>query len=295
MTLRDALVEFSLGWRNDLGPAWQGVLSAVEPDADAVDPTLDHGPSEPIFPGRKGHLLPSAPRGSHVFHALDSIAPAQVKAIVVGQDPYPRISWATGRSFEQGNIDLWPAQPSLVSDSLERIIPSAMEARTGNADYTDVDQGSTAWSRIAADLAGGTLDLQPPAALFDYWQGQGVLFLNSGLTLSRFKKGGSPHQLRGHIPFWRPIVREILRSVAIRPDGHVVFLLWGKIARDLVQETGIQQVSEQAGTWQTQVRFVSHAHPAASDGRGPSFFLPPNPFVEANQALAAMGARAIAW
>ena len=39
------------------------------------------------------------------------------------------------------------------------------------------------------------------------WQQRGVLMLNAGLTLTRYEQGGHPHQLRGHIPLWAPIVR----------------------------------------------------------------------------------------
>lgn len=295
MTLREALVVFSQGWKDDLSASWQAALADVDPDANAVEPSLQFSPEKPIFPGRKGRILVGAPSHSHVFRALDGIGPSDVRAVVIGQDPYPNIEWATGRSFEQGNLVTWPTAPKLLSDSLERIIPSAMEARTGNNAYTQATSEGSVWPKIVTDLSAGTLDLQPPMTLFDDWQSQGVMFLNAGLTLTHFKRGGSPEQLQGHIPFWRSVVREILRTVVTRPTGQVVFLLWGKVARDMVNAAGIEQAAKDAGTWQTRVRFVTHDHPAAALAGLPLFFKPPNPFSTANQALEQMGAEPIHW
>lgn len=293
--LRQALEEMLDGWKEDLSPAWRTALADVDPDFAAVDPDLQHESWEPIFPTRKGNVIPGAPRKAHIFRALDGTGPADVRAIVIGQDPYPNVSWATGRAFEQGDLEEWLPNPALVSDSLERIIPAVAVARTGNPEYTGLVNASQSWARVVADLASGTLSLQPPGKLFDHWQKQGVLFLNAGLTLSRFKKGGSDHQLRGHIPLWRPVVQGILRVIATRSSGHVVFLLWGKVARDFFDESGIEQAAKDAGTWQTRVRTVTQAHPAAANDDGPLFFREPNTFLDANRALREMGGERIEW
>lgn len=295
IALKQALEEMLDGWKDDLSPAWRAALADVEPDFDAVDPALQHESWEPIFPTRKGKMIPGAPRKAHIFRALDGTGPADVRAVVIGQDPYPNVSWATGRAFEQGDLEDWLSNPALVSDSLERIIPAVAVARTGNPEYTDLTNASKAWARVVADLASGALTLHSPPRLFDHWQHQGVLFLNAGLTLSRFKRGGSDHQLKGHIPLWRPVAQTILRVIATRSSGHVVFLLWGKVARDFFDESGIEQAAQDAGTWQTRVRTVQQAHPAASNDDGPLFFREPNTFLDANRALREMGAGEVEW
>ncbi len=295
ITLRRALEEMLDGWREDLDPGWRTALAGVEPAFAAVDPALEHESWEPIFPARKGKTIPGAPPRAHIFRALDGVDPGHVRALVIGQDPYPNVSWATGRAFEQGDLTEWLPNPRLISDSLERIIPSVAAARTGNREYTDPAHAARAWARVTGDLASGTLKLPSPSTIFDGWQRQGVVFLNSGLTLSRFERGGSAQQLRGHIPLWQPIVRAILRHVATRPAGHVVFMLWGKVARDLFDASGIEAAAKQAGTWQTRVRTAEHGHPAAVTGGVPLFFREPNPFLAANQALQEMGQSAIDW
>jgi uracil-DNA glycosylase len=295
MTLRAALEEMLEGWQDDLNTAWQVALAGVEPAFDRVDADLQHESWEPIFPTRKGKLIPGAPRNAHLFRALDGLNPEDVRIVVIGQDPYPNISWATGRAFEQGDLEEWLANPRLVSDSLERIIPAVADARVRTTEYTDPAQAGTAWARVTADIHAGRLNLQPPRALFDHWQDQGVLFLNTGLTLSRFTRGGGDHQLKGHIPLWRPIVRAVVTRLVTRPAGHVVFMLWGQVARGFFEESGAEQAARDAGTWGRRVRVTTHAHPAAGNEDGPLFFRPPNPFIEANGALDDMGARTVDW
>ncbi len=72
--------------------------------------------------------------------------------------------------------------------------------------------------------------LEQPRALFDRWQGSGVLCINTGLTLTHYATGGSPEQLHGHIPFWTPVVQEVLRHLARHATLPLVFLLLGKPA-----------------------------------------------------------------
>ena len=48
----------------------------------------------------------------------------------------------------------------------------------------------------------------------DRWRAQGAIFLNAGLTITKFKPGGSPEQKYGHIPLWQPFVAHLLKSLA---------------------------------------------------------------------------------
>jgi len=291
MKLREALRQFLFDWQDDLSPGWQGVLSGVEPDFEAVDQSLTFDDEHPIFPGRKGHLLPSAPANSHVFHALDGIHPSEVCAVVIGQDPYPKISQATGRSFEQGDLEDWPANQKVIADSLQRIVQVLLVERTGNEAYGGAD---TNWKRVTADLASGTLTLEKPQALFDRLQSRGVIFLNAGLTITRFKSGGAPEQKFGHIPLWQPVIHTILRHLATRDHGSVVFLLWGAFARDVFEKGKIQQAAEHAGAWGVRATAVVHPHPNAQP-QGKPFYAPPNPFAEANRKLQQMRGTTIQW
>src|SRR5262245_53855468 len=291
MNLREGLGQFLSTWQDDLASAWRDVLAEVEPDVNAVAEPLTFDDAHPIFPRRKGQLLAGAAVDSHVFHALDGISPSEVRAVVIGQDPYPKISQATGRAFEQGDLQDWPAKQKVIADSLQRIVQVLLVERTGNEAYGGTD---ASWQRVTADLASGVLTLEKPRALFDRLQSQGVIFLNAGLTITRFKLGGAPEQKFGHIPLWQPVIHSLLRHLATRDQGSVVFLLWGAFARNVFAKGKVQQAAEQAHTWGVRATVVEHPHPNAQP-QGKPFYAPPNPFTEANRKLTRMGGTTIHW
>jgi uracil-DNA glycosylase len=279
-------------WRADLSPAWARLLADVEPDFDAIDDSLEIEDSELVFPGRKSVSLKDAPSGAHIFRALDGIEPTDVRVIVIGQDPYPRVSRATGRAFEQGDIKSWSGASSQYSPSLKRILQQAAAQRTGSSVYQRTKGG---WPALAKHLK---RELRPfgeatPTFLFDHWQKQGLLLLNTGLTLSRYKPGGHPHQLRGHIPLWRPVVKHLCYSLAERKDVPVVFLVWGGEAKRFLIAASIAR--KRKGNLEVQTGFstcdiVERSHPAI-----PSFLAGTNVFAETNQKLQLLGADPVAW
>lgn len=288
--LKSLMERFLDDWRDDIAQPWRSLLYGIEPDLDAIDPALEAAEDEVVFPGRKGHEPPDAPVGSHVFRALDGILPPNVRAIVVGQDPYPRVSRATGRAFEQGDLESWASTTPRVALSLKRIIQQAASARTGDSVYTATPGG---WAHVVKDVQSGALHLETPQQLFDHWQAQGVLFLNTGLTLTRYKQGGHPHQLNGHIPLWAPVVGAICSRLALRDDTPLVFLSWGSKARRFLfnakiitspsQPSAIEQSLPNTG-------IVDRSHPAVS-----SFLSGKNLFDEANEILGDLGANRISW
>lgn len=286
-TLRSAMRTFLEDWKSDVARPWRQFLSDVEPAYDKIDESLDLDEDEVIFPGRKGAEPEDAPARSHVFRALDGISPNKVRAIVVGQDPHPKVSRATGRAFEQGDLTSWTSGG--VALSLKRIIRCAAQYRSGSSRYVE----KSGWGQIVEDLESGSLDLRAPRATFDSWQRQGVLFLNTGLTLTRYKPGGHPHQLRGHLKLWAPVVGAICRRLAQREGTPVIFLSWGSKARHFLSKVGVLRSSRHPltiapGLASTAV--VDRDHPAVA-----SFTNAPNVFTETNQKLKAMGADPIDW
>lgn len=287
--LRHALMSFLEHWRDDLGAPWRTVLAEVEPAFDAVATGLTLLDSEVILPGRKGAAAPGARKDSHVFRVLDSISPVDVRAVVLGQDPYPNASRATGRAFEQGDLTEWSPNKQVVAESLRRIVQVVAHARTGKPIYREGDQS---WGATANAISSGELSIPPPRELFDHWQSQGVLFLNAGLTLSRFEKATQA----AHIAMWQPVVQGILRHLATRPHARIVFLLWGGIAKTSFEKLGVLQAAQQAGM-RDQIAVAEHAHPGAEQqGSGnPLFFAGVNPLLDANEQLTAIGGAPIDW
>jgi uracil-DNA glycosylase len=283
MNLRDALTDFSEDWRDDLSPQWRAVLAGASPNALGVLDTLTFATTEPIYPTRRNVLLAGARSDAHVFRAFDDLEPSKVRCVLIGQDPYPALSRATGRSFEQGDLNAWVSKASSVASSLRVLLRMLVAARTGNAAVLKMT-----WANFVKFIA--TIQLESPRDLFDHLQSQGVLCLNAGLTITRYKSGGSPEQIKGHIPFWKPVVGQVLRSLATRNTGQVVFLCLGQYAQKLLTSERVQSEAIAAGTWDVRATDLAMSHPVA-----PGFIGGPNPFLQVNEKLALMGASEIDW
>jgi len=125
----------------------------------------------------------------NVFKALTPIKPDNVKVVIVGQDPYHNPGQAHGLSFSVPEGTKTPP-------SLRNILKELKD-----------DLGI---------IVSGT-DLTP-------WTNQGVLLLNSMLTVEKNKPGS--HQKKG----WEEFTDEVLKVVDKECD-HCVFILWGSYAQ----------------------------------------------------------------
>ncbi|HET6942477.1 MAG TPA: hypothetical protein VFH89_09975 [Sphingomicrobium sp.] len=280
--LRQALGSFLEGWRNDVPTSWQPALNGIEPAYEEVRADLLLRELEVIFPGRRGSAVAGAPVGAHIFKSLDRLAPRDVKAVVIGQDPYPRVGRATGRAFEQGDLSGWSGAGNVVTTSMKRLMQVASHQRTGDTGYL----GNGGWNRVQSDLASGVLNFKTPRAQFDAWEDAGVLWLNAGLTLSHYVQGGAPEQKFGHIPLWRPIVRRIIQHLVQRANRRVVFLTWGAFAQDVLAGAGVKNDP----AWGMTAGMAAYPHPATAE-----FLAPPNPLAKANTILAGLGGAPIIW
>lgn len=136
----------------------------------------------------KGKLI--YPSGSLIFSALNLTPLPQVKVVILGQDPYHGPNQAHGLSFSvpQG-VDI---PPSLVN----------------------------IYKELHRDL---NISI-PNHGNLEHWAKQGVLLLNTSLTVEH-KQAGS-HANAG----WQPFTDRIIEVVSQQQE-HVVFLLWGSHAR----------------------------------------------------------------
>lgn len=132
-------------------------------------------------------IFPPWPR---LFAALDATPPSQVKVVVLGQDPYHGEGQANGLSF-----------------SVPRGVPVPPSLRN-------------IYKALAHDL-----QIQPPVhGDLSYWAGQGVLLLNTVLTVEKGKAGA--HRGRGWEQFTDAVVAAVNDS-----SEPVVFMLWGRPAQ----------------------------------------------------------------
>lgn len=130
------------------------------------------------------------PKGSEYFRALDLTPLDQVRVVILGQDPYHGEGQAHGLSFS--------VKPGV------RLPPSLVNI----------------YKELQADL-----DI-PPArhGFLESWARQGVLLLNSVLTVER--ASAASHQGKG----WEKFTDAIIRAVNAKPEP-VVFILWGSYAQ----------------------------------------------------------------
>ncbi|MEX0406742.1 uracil-DNA glycosylase [Aquibium sp. LZ166] len=278
--LVDALQETLEGWQADLPAAWLPVLGEVELGFDDCDPSLAFEAWEPIFPARRGRVFPGAPARAHILRAFDDIVPDSVRCVVLGQDPYPEPGFATGRAFEAGNVATWRELDKMFSKSVRAYMQQICAARTGRP---EVATSFHAWPGLVHEIEAGTVSLEAPGAVADRWVAEGVLLLNSSLTLSRFQVAVDPHQSRGHLPVWRPLIQAVLHHLA-GSGRPIVYLGFGDAAADNLRLAGLATAPAPQVT-------IQRAHPAFAD----ELFSLGNPFLACNRHLADAGLRPIDW
>ncbi len=158
-------------------------LRALIPDGwrAAIDGTL----ADPVFEELAVRLGEEQrdvfPAREQWFRALCETPLAAVRAVIIGQDPYPTKEQAEGLAFSVPD-GVRPVPPSLT-----RILNEAKRETT---------------------IVPGRTSLLP-------WAERGVLLLNTALTVPEGKAGG--HMQIG----WQPVTDAILRAVASQPGPVV--------------------------------------------------------------------------
>lgn len=130
------------------------------------------------------------PRGGDIFKAFSLTPFDKVKVVILGQDPYHNPGQAMGLSFSVPNGIQAPP-------SLKNI-------------FKEIED------ELGLGMSGST-DLSP-------WAEQGVLLLNSILTVEAYK--AASHSRIG----WEEFTDAVISSLNERREG-IIFLLWGNFAR----------------------------------------------------------------
>ena len=133
------------------------------------------------------------PKQVDIFRALNLCKPNETKVVIVGQDPYHGFDQANGLAFSVNNgIKIPPSLRNIFTEL--------------NSDLN-----------IPISKNG---DLEP-------WSRQGVLLLNTTLTVEESKPGS--HQNLG----WEEITDSIIKKISEK--GNVVFILWGNDAKKYIK------------------------------------------------------------
>lgn len=277
--LADAMYEVLWDWQADLPTPWCELLGEVLLGCAAVEPTLELEPWEPIFPARRSKTFPGAPAGAHMLRAFDGVHPSSVRAIVLGQDPYPEPASATGRAFEIGAAQIWRDLDRMFSRSVRAYTQSIIGARLGRPDFA---RSFDDWPRLLACIESGEISVEGHSEVSDRHEAQGVLLLNASLTLSRFQREIDPHQSHGHLRIWRPLMLRVLEQISAK-EMPVAFIGFGDAAHDLFREARLGEVTRHV--------VIERPHPAFAD----DYLSRSNPFTAANAHFASVGVPMIDW
>lgn len=130
------------------------------------------------------------PPGKNIFEAFNLCSFSNTKIVILGQDPYHTPGVANGLAFS--------------SNSGQRIPPSLLNI----------------FKELKSDLGKEIPDSPDLTA----WAKEGVLLLNSTLTVEKGKAGS--HQGRG----WEEFTDNVIKMISAKKD-NIVFILWGAYAQ----------------------------------------------------------------
>jgi uracil-DNA glycosylase len=181
------------------------------------------------------------PRGSEWFRALDLTPLDRVRVVILGQDPYHGEGQAHGLCFS--------VRPGV------RIPPSLVNI----------------YKELETDLG----IARPSHGCLESWARQGVLLLNSVLTVEQGR--AAAHQGRG----WERFTDAVVRLVAAR-ETPAVFILWGAYA---------QRKAAFVDGGRHLVLRAAHPSPLSAHNG----FFGSRPFSRANAFLESAGMAAIDW
>jgi uracil-DNA glycosylase len=180
------------------------------------------------------------PPVDQVFAAFRLTPVEAVRVVLLGQDPYHRAGQAHGLAFS--------VQPGVKPPpSLANI-----------------------YKELNADVGCQV----PDTGCLEPWARQGVLLLNTALTVREGEAGS--HAKLG----WEKLTDAVIRQLSARPR-HVVFVLWGAHAR-----------KKAALVDRARHTVVEGAHPSPLSAK---LWFGSRPFSKINEALVAHGQAAIDW
>ena len=193
------------------------------------------------------------------FWALELTSLAQVKVVILGQDPYHGEGQAQGLAFSVPNHVKTPPSLRNILKEIERD-SSLVRAATPH---------------------------QGEASLVS-WAQQGVLLLNTVLTV----EAGQPasHAGKG----WEDLTNQIVEAVAKKAEP-IVFMLWGKHAQSKIPLIeSAQDVTGKSPGRKHLILTANHPSPLSAT-RKPHPFVGCGHFHLANEFLQKNGAHAVDW
>lgn len=211
------------------------------------------------------------PKPDEVFNAFKNLSPSDVRVLIIGQDPYPDERRAHGLafSFRDGSIN--------ADDSLKNIFNKLKEE----------------------------LNIENINTNLEAWKKQGVLLLNTSLTLKIDKDKKEQEKIKKlHFKVWKKFINHIINKlIYIKAENNepLVVMLWGRPANEISPFNYKSKIKCEEKY--NNIRIFRSSHPSnlfqacktkIFGGEVPSFF-ECKPFLECNSFLEKYGIAAINW
>ena len=210
------------------------------------------------------------------FRALSGLVPEDIRVVILGQDPYHGPGQAQGLAFSVPDAIARPPSLRNLLGEIDREYPGEASMPVPGA-----ERAARPGATRRATPGQGRLDLgsAPAGNDLSHWAGQGVLLLNTVLTVEDAKPGS--HARAG----WEAVTDALIAGVAATPQP-VVFMLWGAHAqakRALIPESPNRLVL-----------MANHPSPLSAR-RGPTPFVGCGHFLAANAWLMQQKCPKILW
>lgn len=153
--------------------------------------------------GQEYRRKPLCPAQSDVFRAFELCPLNDLKVVMLGQDPYPQKGVATGVLF--GNRK--EVDEDNLSPSLNVVKEAAINFEIPHYCIT-FDQTLESWAK------------------------QGILMINSALTVEMNKVGS-------HVMLWRPFIAKLLKNLSNKEPG-IIYVLFGSQAQTFIPYINIR-------------------------------------------------------
>lgn len=164
------------------------------------------------------------PEQSRILRFLEIDCHA-LKVVILGQDPYPAKGVATGRAFEVGGLTSWfsPFRQVSLKNILRAVYAQNQICQNGLPISSLSKTVMPSFSELKELMRTNIFQILPPHELFQAWEKQGVLLLNTSFSIIPGVPGS-------HASIWEPFTHMLLQWLsAERP--HLSWFLWGSHAQ----------------------------------------------------------------
>lgn len=142
----------------------------------------------------------------------------KIKILILGQDPYSskngNLLVATGRAYEVNGLNSFDSTFKQVS--LKNFLRLIHKSLNNIDDYDQI----ISYEQLKREIHNGNFKINSPKKWFDSLEKQGVVFLNTSLTVEISKP-------LSHEKLWLNFTSKLLRYISLK-NPHIIYFVWGK-------------------------------------------------------------------